>query len=187
MDRQLEMWGDDGEPISHVEQAVVSEANHQFQKAAHDLLTDESQYCSVKRIALVIEGSLKERPCITSTKQAMEFFADYWKDNPGNDQEKFVVACLDTKHRVQSVVVVTVGTLDTSLVHPREVFKPAIIDCSSAVILSHNHPSGDPTPSREEHQVTERLTDSGKQLGITVLDHIIHGDGTGEVPSIREC
>jgi DNA repair protein RadC len=117
----------------------------------------------------------------------MRFFKNYWNDNPANDQEKFVVACLDTKHRVQSVVVVTVGTLDASLVHPREVFKPAFIEGSSAVVLSHNHPSGNTTPSREDHEVTNRLTEAGKLLGITVLDHIIHGDGTGEVLSIREC
>tara|TARA_R110002049_G_scaffold300015_1_gene490549 strand:+ start:245 stop:601 length:357 start_codon:yes stop_codon:yes gene_type:complete len=117
----------------------------------------------------------------------MAFFRDYWNDNPANDQEQFVVACLDTKHRVQCVVVVTVGTLDASLVHPREVFKPAFIEGSSAVVLSHNHPSGNTTPSREDHEVTNRLTEAGKLLGITVLDHIIYGDGTGEVLSIREC
>ncbi|WP_339943602.1 JAB domain-containing protein [Novipirellula rosea] len=124
---------------------------------------------------------------MTSTQDAMAFFKGYWADNPANDQEKFVVACLDTKHRVQCVVIVTVGTLDASLVHPREVFKPAFIEGSSAVVLSHNHPSGNTTPSREDHEVTNRLTEAGKLLGITVLDHIIHGDGTGDVLSIREC
>lgn len=141
---------------------------------------------SVKRVFLVYEGSLLDRPCITSTAEAKRLFKSYWKQHPANDQEQFVVACLDTKHRVQCVVRVTVGTLDASLVHPREVFKPAIIEGSSAVLLSHNHPSGNPEPSREDIQVTDRLTDAGKLLGITVLDHIIHGDGTGEVLSIRE-
>ncbi|WP_443217337.1 JAB domain-containing protein [Rhodopirellula sp. P2] len=145
------------------------------------------RYASVKRVSLVFEGSLRGRPCLTSTQEAMAFFKEYWNDNPANDQEKFVVACLDTKHRVQCVVVVTVGTLDASLVHPREVFKPAFIEGSSAVVLSHNHPSGNTTPSREDHEVTNRLTEAGKLLGITVLDHIIYGDGTEEVLSIREC
>ncbi|PHQ35107.1 hypothetical protein CEE69_11855 [Rhodopirellula bahusiensis] len=145
------------------------------------------QYASVKRVSLVFERSLRGRPCLTSTQEAMAFFRDYWNDNPANDQEQFVVACLDTKHRVQCVVVVTIGTLDASLVHPREVFKPAFIEGSSAVVLSHNHPSGNTTPSREDHEVTNRLTEVGKLLGITVLDHIIYGDGTGEVLSIREC
>lgn len=145
------------------------------------------KYASVKKVSLVFEGSLQDRPCLTSTQEAMAFFRDYWTDNPANDQERFVVACLDTKHRVQCVVVVTVGTLDASLVHPREVFKPAFIEGSSAVVVSHNHPSGNPAPSREDHEVTNRLTEAGKLLGITVLDHIIYGDGTGEILSIREC
>ncbi len=145
-----------------------------------------TQYSSVKRISLVFEGSLQGRPCLTSTKDAMEFFKQYWADYPANDQERFVVACLDTKHRVQCVVVITIGTLDASLVHPREVFKPAFIEGSSAIVLSHNHPSGNTDPSREDRQVTERLTEAGKLLGIGVLDHIIHGDGTGQVLSIRE-
>ena len=67
-----------------------------------------------------------------------------------------------------------------------EVFKPALLEGSSAVVLSHNHPSGNPDPSREDLLVTDTLTEAGKLLGINVLDHIIHGDGTGEVISIRE-
>ncbi|QDV85369.1 hypothetical protein TBK1r_43490 [Stieleria magnilauensis] len=147
---------------------------------------DDLRYASVKRVSVVFERSLGDRPCLTSTEESRMFFKRYWQDNPAWDQEQFVVACLDTKHRVQCVVRVTVGTLDASLVHPREVFKPAIIEGSSAVILSHNHPSGNTTPSREDISVTDRLTEAGKLLGITVLDHIIHGDGTNEVLSIRE-
>jgi len=146
-----------------------------------------SEYASVKRVSVVYESSLESRPHICSTQASKEFFQRYWQQCPGNDQERFVVACLDTKNRVQSVVVVTLGTLDASLVHPREVFKPAILEGSSSVILSHNHPSGNTTPSREDFQVTERLTQAGELLGITVLDHIVHGDGTGEVVSVREC
>ena len=87
---------------------------------------------------------------------------------------------------MQSVVLVTIGTLDDSLVHPREVFKPAIVEGASAIVLSHNHPSSDPTPGREDIQVTNRLTEAGELLGIRVLDHIIHGDGTKQLHSIRE-
>lgn len=145
-----------------------------------------TKYASVKRVSLAFVGSLRGRPCLTDTREAMDFFKQYWTDNPANDQEQFVVACLDTKHRVQCVVVITVGTLDASLVHPREVFKPAFIEGSAAIMLSHNHPSGNPDPSREDRQVTDRLTEAGKLLGIQVLDHIIYGDGTGQVLSIRE-
>ena len=80
----------------------------------------------------------------------------------------------------------TLGTLDASLIHPREVFKPAIIEASSSIVLSHNHPSGDTTPSKEDQAVTERLTQAGELLGIEVLDHIIYGDTTGVTVSLRE-
>jgi len=100
-------------------------------------------------------------------------------------QEEFHVVTLDTKNQVIDTHQVTVGTLDASLVHPREVFRVAIKDAASSVILVHNHPSGDPTPSREDRQVTDRLSESGKLLGIDVLDHIVLGrDGS---VSIREC
>ena len=161
-------------PTSHVREAV------------NQLLSTPTAYASRKRVSLVYVSSLKDRPQITSPQSAKDFFAKYWQESPGNDQEQFVVACLDTKNRVQSVVVITIGTLDASLVHPREVFKPAILEGSSSIILSHNHPSGDSTPSREDHTVTERLTEAGKLLGIEVLDHIIYGDGSNEVRSLRE-
>lgn len=88
-------------------------------------------------------------------------------------QEEFHVVTLDTKHRMIASHQITVGTLDASLVHPREVFRTAIRDSSSSVLLAHNHPSGDPTPSQEDILVTNRLTEAGKLIGITVLDHIV--------------
>ena len=88
-------------------------------------------------------------------------------------QEEFHVVTLDTKNVVINSHQVTVGTLDASLVHPREVFRRAIKDVSSSIILAHNHPSGDPTPSREDVSVTNRLEESGRLLGIDVLDHIV--------------
>jgi DNA repair protein RadC len=92
------------------------------------------------------------------------------------DQEEFLVVTLDTQHRPIRIVRITRGTLNASLVHPREVFRPAIADCAAAIILAHNHPSGDPTPSSEDHAVTKRLTEVGDLIGIRVLDHIIVGD-----------
>lgn len=90
-------------------------------------------------------------------------------------QEEFHIVTLDTKNQVIDTHQITVGTLDASLVHPREVFRAAIKDAASSIILVHNHPSGDPTPSKEDHAVTNRLTECGKTLGIDVLDHIIIG------------
>ncbi len=99
-------------------------------------------------------------------------------------QEEFHTVTLDTKNQVIASHQITVGTLDASLVHPREVFRKAIKDAASSVILVHNHPSGDPTPSREDIAVTDRLTDVGKTIGIDVLDHIVLGKDKGI--SIRE-
>jgi DNA repair protein RadC len=90
--------------------------------------------------------------------------------------EVFAVLLLSTKHNVLGYHEVSRGTLDSSLVHPREVFKAAILANASAVILAHNHPSGNPTPSPEDHQITRRLSRAGELLGIHVLDHVIVGD-----------
>lgn len=73
---------------------------------------------------------------------------------------------------------ISIGTLNSSPIHPRELFKPAIKNSAAAVILVHNHPSGDPTPSREDIDITNRLSESGKLLGIEVLVHVIIGDGS---------
>lgn len=144
-------------------------------------------YTSIKKVSLVREGSMRGRPKLTSTQEACRFWKKYWEENPAPDQEMVVVACLDTKNVVQCVVVVTVGTLDASLLHPREVFRPAIIEGSSAIMLSHNHPSGDVTPSREDRSVTEKITEAGNLMGINLLDHVIYGDGSGETLSLREA
>ena len=99
-------------------------------------------------------------------------------------QEEFHIVTLNTKNHVIATHQITVGTLDASLVHPREVFRSAIKDAASSIILAHNHPSGDATPSREDRAVTDRLTDVGKVIGIDVLDHIVMGKGS--IVSIRE-
>ena len=88
-------------------------------------------------------------------------------------QEEFHIVTLDTQHGPINNHLITKGTLDASLVHPREVFRAAIRDSASAILLVHNHPSGDPTPSREDKAVTDRLSQVGELVGIRVLDHII--------------
>ncbi|MEO5510453.1 MAG: DNA repair protein RadC [Longimicrobiales bacterium] len=91
-------------------------------------------------------------------------------------QEEFRVLLLNTQHAVVRDLLVTRGTLDTSLVHPREVFRAAVAEASSAVILVHNHPSGDPTPSAEDRDVTRQLAEAGRIIGIPVIDHVVIGD-----------
>lgn len=93
------------------------------------------------------------------------------------DRENFVVVLLNTKNEVIEFPLVSVGTLSAALVHPREVFKPAIRASAASVILAHNHPSGKVEPSREDWEVTGRLVESAEILGIEVLDHVILGDG----------
>ncbi len=92
-------------------------------------------------------------------------------------QEEFWVLYLDTQNRVICERCVTVGLLNSSLVHPREVFAPAIAHAAASVVLAHNHPSGDPDPSPEDLEVTWQLVESGRLLGIPVRDHIVIGDG----------
>ena len=93
------------------------------------------------------------------------------------DRENFVVVLLNTKNEVIGTPLVSVGTFSASLVHPREVFKPAIRASAASVVLAHNHPSGKAEPSWEDREVTRRLGESAGILGIEVLDHVIVGDG----------
>jgi len=87
--------------------------------------------------------------------------------------ERFLVVLLDGRHRMMREVVISQGTLTASLVHPREVFRPALREAAAAVVLVHNHPSGDPTPSTEDREITARLADAGSLLGVPVLDHVV--------------
>lgn len=92
-------------------------------------------------------------------------------------KEKFDIILLNTKNTVIAIENISVGSLNASIVHPREVFNIAIKRSSSAIILAHNHPSGDPKPSSEDINITKRLIEAGSIVGINVLDHIIIGDG----------
>jgi len=93
-------------------------------------------------------------------------------------QEEFHALLLNTQHRVIRNVLVTRGILDAALIHPREVFRAAIVESAAGVILVHNHPSGDPSPSREDREVTHQLVAAGSAVGIPVLDHVIIGEGS---------
>ncbi|MEM0925701.1 MAG: DNA repair protein RadC, partial [Planctomycetota bacterium] len=127
-----------------------------------------------RRVSLAEQIERLDRSEITSTTAALRYCDEAFARLAANGvQEEFHIVTLNTKHLPIHQHLITRGTLDASLVHPREVFRPAIRDAASAVLLIHNHPSGDSTPSREDIQVTERLTEAGKLLGIAVLDHIV--------------
>lgn len=115
-----------------------------------------------------------ERPAVTSPEEAARLVMEEMRYL---DQEQFRILHLNTKKQVIGQKVVTIGTLSSSLVHPREVFKDAIRDSSAAIILVHNHPSGDPTPSNEDGNITKRLVEAGQLLGIEIIDHLVIGDG----------
>lgn len=90
-------------------------------------------------------------------------------------QEAFYIVLLDNKHKVITEKVISLGTLNQSLVHPREVFAPAIEARAAAIVLIHNHPSGEPSPSNQDIEITKRLVEVGSVVGINVIDHVIVG------------
>ena len=133
------------------------------------------------RLELVRESGgdeLEETILRTSTDVARELRPLF----KGIDREKFVVVLLDAKHRLIGVNTVSIGSLTASIAHPREVFRPAVLLPTAAVVLVHNHPSGDPSPSGEDIELTKRLREVGELLGIRVLDHV----RTGPAASSRE-
>ena len=120
-----------------------------------------------------VSRAARDRIQITSPRVVAEFLIPLYGNRP---VEQFGVMLLDTKHRVLRTTVLSVGTLDASIVHPREIFREATAGGAAAIVLFHNHPSGDPEPSPEDVRLTERLVAAGVLMGIDVLDHIILGD-----------
>jgi DNA repair protein RadC len=137
------------------------------------------------RISLVCEGEV-EYPVNQAALRSKDL-ADLLNNLLDNtDREQFYVFMMDRKNRIIGVNTVSVGSLNSSPVHPREVFKPAILCNADAVAFGHNHPSGDPTPSVDDLEITNRLVEAGRILGIRVLDHVIVGEKTSFV-SFHEC
>ena len=110
---------------------------------------------------------------ISSPKDCANIFKKFIGDY---DREALVVLTLDTKNKINSITVASLGSVNSSIVHPREIFKTAILSNAASIIISHNHPSGDPTPSKEDISITTRLKECGRILGIELLDHVIIGE-----------
>jgi DNA repair protein RadC len=119
---------------------------------------------------LEADASEKPKPVLKSPDDVA---AEVRSQLKGKKKEHFLVLCLDTRNRLIGRKLVSMGSLDTSIVHPREVFKEAVSSCAASVIFAHNHPSGDPEPSKEDVELTKRLAKAGEIMGIEVLDHII--------------
>ena len=122
---------------------------------------------------MAVEGRRDGSP-VRSPRDVVELFAPRMENLP---VEEFHVAVLDAQHCLERDITVTRGILNASLVHPREVFREAIAERAAAVVLVHNHPSGDPAPSDDDRAVTEQLVAAGRLLDIPVYDHVIIGRG----------
>ena len=116
--------------------------------------------------------SKKPQTFISSAKAVFELMSEKLKDEK---QENFIAILLNNRNYLIKEELITKGILDASIIDSREVFKPAIRNSASRIILVHNHPSGDPSPSNEDEEITEKLIESGEILGIKVLDHVIIG------------
>lgn len=146
----------------------------------------KSDYVPGLRVSLVkdanapaVVGQIADRPEIAA-RIARGFIP------AGEEREHFIALYLDARSKVKGVNVVSIGTLSASLVHPREVFRPAIVAGAAAVIVAHNHPSGDISPSPEDKEAVRRLAKAGELLGIPRLDSIIVAEGVEKVTSWRD-
>jgi DNA repair protein RadC len=110
-------------------------------------------------------------------REAQDVYEAFRHHFAGLDREHFLAIILDGRNHMIGFNLISIGTLTTALVHPREVFKAAILANAAAIILVHNHPSGDPNPSAEDRALTTRLKEAGELIGIRVLDHVVIADG----------
>ena len=134
-------------------------------------------------LKLVREGSiLYQTRRISSPKDAVGIGQQFLEDA---DREQVIVCCLDTKNQPLSISVVSMGILNSSLIHPREIFKTAILTNAASLILYHNHPSGETEPSKEDINITKRIKEAGVLMGIELIDHIIIGP-EGRFLSLKE-
>jgi DNA repair protein RadC len=116
---------------------------------------------------------VKEKRAIRSPEDALQEVKAKLK---GKKKEHFLTILLDTRNQVISIAPISVGSLDSSVVHPREVFREALAASAASVIFVHNHPSGDPSPSEDDIKLTQRLVEAGKIMGVEVLDHVVVAD-----------
>lgn len=125
------------------------------------------------RVQLIREKDNVKGPVVKSPGDVYEI-VKHLKDS---DREQFLTICMSVKNEVLSIETTSVGTLTANLVHPREVFKSAILQNAAGIIIAHNHPSGDPNPSEEDINITKRLFEASKIMDILLLDHLVVGNG----------
>lgn len=165
---------------------IMKDYEHQMSELCHVTIEElclidgigESKACQL--IAALELGkrakqhTIERKTKIASPNDVIQFFNSELGDLR---VEKFIAVFLNTKNEVINWEVISVGSLNASIVHPREVFNRAIKKSASSIIVIHNHPSGHIDPSREDHAITDRLVEAGKMIGIPIVDHIIIGKG----------
>lgn len=157
--------------LQQVDAAVSSIPSGNLDKQA-------SKRVNIVTLRMVRESSFLGPRQVKCAADAVEVARPFFLSDA--DRETMIVIALDTKHHPTCVHEVSVGSLDATIVHPREIFKTALLANASGIICLHNHPSGDPTPSIEDLAVTKRLQDAGKLLGVELIDHIVVGNGRFE-------
>jgi DNA repair protein RadC len=125
----------------------------------------------------LVRTPAEPHPYREPVRQAIDVYRLVGGDVSAWDREHFCALLLDSRSRIIGLEEVAVGTLTAALVHPRELFKAAILANAHSLVIVHNHPSGDPEPSTEDIALTKRLVEAGELLGITVIDHVVIGDG----------
>ena len=128
--------------------------------------------CRACAVPGAVVADIDDRPAITSPDAAAEVLEPLVR---GADRERCVAALVDTKHRLLRTVTVSIGSLDHTFMSPREVLRDALLANAAAVVLAHNHPSGDPEPSRDDELITRRLVRAAEVVGIDLLDHLVIG------------
>lgn len=147
-----------------------------------DFLVMESQLSALptkrrkqaEKLLEMVRRVMEEAP-LRYIRKPEDVYQEVAADLSTLDKEHFMVILLNTKNRIISKETISVGSLNSAIVHPREVFKTAIIKGAASIVCVHNHPSGDPTPSSEDIRLTKRLIQAGEILGIDALDHVVVG------------
>lgn len=175
-----------------VANAVLEQADgvHGLSRTSHDTLR-KMKGLGPARAAQVLaalelgrRALLRRPPARVQLRSPREVAAYLLPTYGGRPIEQFGMVMLDAKHRVLRTAIVSVGALDSTVVQPRDVFREAMTTGAAAIVVFHNHPSGDPAPSEDDIALTDRLVDAGQLMGIEVLDHVVLGDG--QFCSVRE-
>jgi DNA repair protein RadC len=138
----------------------------------------QAKACQIKAaFELANRWDKSNNPRIKKVNSPEDAYMEFKNKFRGKQKEYFMALFLDTRNQIIKTVEISIGSLDSSIVHPRELFKEAISSSSASVIVAHNHPSGNPEASKEDIELTKRLVQAGKIMGIEIIDHLIIGDG----------